>query len=115
MSKSINIDEAIALILNIGYIPEGLTALEMTAAFLEEAEVEYMNAGSDYQADELSELKTRFEICEARHTLGLLLQKALQREIDHPVWSDLNGTKLSCFSIVSASMYCHLHFMSWSG
>ncbi|WP_239255225.1 SOS response-associated peptidase [Candidatus Nitrotoga sp. M5] len=26
-----------------------------------------------------------------------------------------NATKLSCFSMVSASMFCHFHFMPWSG
>ena len=45
--SSITVEEAVARMINLDYIPTGFTLLEMTAAFHEEAEVAYENARID--------------------------------------------------------------------
>lgn len=76
MSTSLTIEEALALMINMDFIPDGETVLTMTEAFLEVATVEYVNA---YSSDkyQMVVLKNRMEICEARHNLALLLEKSL--------------------------------------
>jgi hypothetical protein len=76
--SSITVEEAVAYMVNMDYIPAGLTLLEMLEAFLEEAEVEYQNARSDWT------LKTRMESCISRYNLAELLLESLQHEADHP-------------------------------
>lgn len=83
--SSITVEEAVARMVNLEYIPEGFTLTDMTSAFLEEAEVEYENARIDrLPDDELAILKNRFDACEARHSLALLLLEHLRREISNP-------------------------------
>ena len=75
---SVTVEEAVAYMVNMDYIPEGFTLLEMLDAFAEEAEVEYENARSDWT------LKTRMESCISRYNLAELLLESLQHEADHP-------------------------------
>jgi hypothetical protein len=80
--ESITIDEALALMVNMDYIPDGLTVLDMTSAFLEEAEVEYENAVIDrLPKEQLSIYKTRLEICTLRHELAETVLDALKLEV----------------------------------
>lgn len=76
MSTSLTVEEAVALMINMDFIPDGETVLSMTKAFLEEATVEYENAsGNDkYQ---LKALKNRMKACANRHNLALMLKKSL--------------------------------------
>ena len=58
--SSITVEEAVARLINLDYIPTGFTLDEMTSAFLEEAEVEYQNACLDRSAaGQLDALKDR--------------------------------------------------------
>lgn len=76
MSTSLTVEEAVALMINMDFIPAGETVLSMTEAFLEEATVEYENAsGNDkYQ---LKALENRMNACANRHNLALMLKKSL--------------------------------------
>jgi hypothetical protein len=77
--SSITVEEAVAYMVNMDYIPAGLTLLEMLEAFSEEAEVEYENARINRVI-----LKTRMESCISRYNLAELLMESLQHEVDHP-------------------------------
>ncbi|MES2502291.1 MAG: hypothetical protein V4545_06765 [Pseudomonadota bacterium] len=76
MSTSLTVEESVALMINMDFIPDGETVLSMTDAFLEEATVEYENAsGNDkYQ---LKALENRMNACANRHNLALMLKKSL--------------------------------------
>lgn len=79
MSTSLTIEEAVALMVNMDFIPDGETVLSMTAAFLEDATAEYENASSHDQY-QLKVLENRMEACEARHSLAQFLTKALTED-----------------------------------
>lgn len=78
MSKSIpptlTIEEAVSLLIGLDYIPSGLTALDMTAAFLEESEVDMENNPKS------SICSARHDVCLARHQLATSLLNALNLE-----------------------------------
>lgn len=76
MSTALTIEDAVALMVNMDFIPDGESVLSMTAAFMEEAEVEYENASSR-DAYQLKVLKNRMEACAARHSLVQLLTESL--------------------------------------
>lgn len=76
MSTSLTVEEAVSLMVNMDFIPDGETVLSMTEAFLEEATVEYKNASSN-DSYQLKKLKNRMEACAARLSLVLLLTKTL--------------------------------------
>lgn len=76
MNTSLTVEEAVALMINMDFIPAGETVLSMTEAFLEEATVEYENASANdkYQ---LKALENRMKACANRHNLALLLKESL--------------------------------------
>lgn len=81
-SSVVTIEEAVAQMVNLAYIPTGLTLLEMLAAFQEEAEVEYHNARFELlPVAQLATLKIRVDACTARHTLAQLLMAHLCKEV----------------------------------
>ena len=83
--SSITVEEAVAEMVNMDYIPAGLTLLEMIAAFQEEAEVDYENACIDRMPEnQMTSLKIRMDSCKARNTLAHLLLESLQYEVDNP-------------------------------
>lgn len=87
MSKSyiaVSVEEAIAALVNMDYIPKGLSLLDMTGAFLEEAEAEYEKAVIEGQISSLDRLRLRIEACQHRHSLAGLLLTDLQNEINNP-------------------------------
>jgi hypothetical protein len=82
--SSVTVEEAVARMVNMDYIPEGFTLSDMTSGFQEEAEVEYENARIDCQPKEkLAPLEARMFACKARHTLALTLLERLKHELDN--------------------------------
>jgi hypothetical protein len=82
LPSSLTIEEAVAEMVNMDYIPAGFTLLEMIDAFREVSEVEYENACIDrLSKDQLTPLKIRMDSCKARHTLTQLLLESLQYEV----------------------------------
>lgn len=76
--ESCTLDAAVARLIRLDYVPEGLSMLEMTAAFLEVAEVDYENA---QQVSEDSErLACIANGLEARHQLAQHLLQGLELE-----------------------------------
>lgn len=72
--KTLTIEEAVALMIGLDYIPCGLTVLDMTAAFLEESEIEL-------EGNTRSEsFGLRHSACLARHQLAQSLLSALTHE-----------------------------------
>lgn len=117
--SSITVEEAVARLINLDYIPTGFTLDEMTSAFLEEAEVEYHNACLDRSAaGQLDALKDRVDVCRARHYLGQKLHDALIQElkktIDSPIELSTDSgvtTRLKLDSVLDwASDRFGLHF-----
>ncbi|WP_295624055.1 hypothetical protein [uncultured Nitrosomonas sp.] len=96
----LTIEEAVALMINLDYIPTGFSLLEMTSAFLEEAEVEYENAQiKRFPEAHLESLKFRMDACKARHTLALNLMDQIRHEIqnskDSKIVSSEDSTSLT--------------------
>ncbi len=83
--QTVTAEDAVAQIVAIDYIPEGFTLLEMTAAFLEEAETDHENARIDrISDDQKSMLAIRANICEMRHLLAQQLLDAVELELASP-------------------------------
>lgn len=77
-SPSVTIEEAVALMVNMTYIPTGFSLLDMMGAFLEEAEVEYQNAKIDcLHGNKIALLKLRAEACNAKYVLVQCLLEQL--------------------------------------
>jgi hypothetical protein len=90
LPSSITIEEAVAFMVNMDYIPTGFTLEDMLSAFEEEAETEYENALSEHLSNEkIATLKIRLDACVARHSLALLLLQDLRNEISNPHDSDI--------------------------
>ncbi|SEQ45765.1 hypothetical protein [Nitrosomonas ureae] len=82
---SLTIEEAVALLINLDYIPTGFSLLDMTSAFQEEAEVEYENAQiKRFPETHLESLKFRMNACIARNALALNLMHQLRYEVQNP-------------------------------
>lgn len=83
--SSVTIEEAVARMVNMDYIPTGFTLLEMTDAFREEAEVEYENAKIDnLPENKIAPLRVRMESCSARHSLAQQFLESLRHEAKYP-------------------------------
>ena len=76
MSALLNVEEAVSLMVDMDYIPDGETVLSMTDAFLEEAIVEFENASANDMYLK-SILKMHMDACEARYKLALTLTALL--------------------------------------
>jgi len=75
----LTIEEIVAKVVNMDYIPDGFSLKEMLSAFTEEAEVDYENAQIDHLPKaQIEPLKTRLEVCKARETLAIMLLKDLE-------------------------------------
>jgi hypothetical protein len=82
---AVTADEAVARLINIDYIPAGFTLLDMTAAFLEEAQADYENARVEQvKGDKKSLLVIRSNVCEDRHRLAQQLLDSFARELESP-------------------------------
>ena len=83
--SSVTIEEAVARMVNMDYIPTGFTLLEMVDAFRIEAEIEYEDAVIDgVSPEKLAPLKVRRDACQKRHTLAKHLLESLQQELKAP-------------------------------
>ena len=78
----VTIEEAVAKMVNMDYIPDGFTLEEMLSAFAEEAEVDYENSQIDcLPKTQIEPLRTRLEVCKARETLAIMLLKDLEETL----------------------------------
>ena len=85
MKKLVTAEDAVARMINMDYIPTGFTILDMTAAFLEEAEVDHQNAVMEIlHPDQIAPLRMRMEACKARHSLAKSILDALNIELEKP-------------------------------
>ncbi len=105
---SVTADEAVARLVNIDYVPEGFTLLEMTAAFQEDAEFDYENARSDHLPDDQkSFLAIRANVCETRHRLAEQLLEALALELESPdrsiIRAEADSPSVAQFDMASVS------------
>ena len=86
------IEEAVAHLINFDYIPAGFSLLDMTAAFLAEADVHLHNAQIDGDhGTELADMRSRFDACQALHTLAVNLLECLKQETQKPDTSIVTG------------------------
>lgn len=76
MGTLLTVEEAVALMINMDFIPEGETVFSMTEAYFEEADVEYFNY-HDHDQYRLKALENRMKACGARRDLAVLLKKSL--------------------------------------
>lgn len=80
--STITLDEAVALLVNLDYIPEGFDSIGMTSAYLEIAEIDYENAVVErVPSEKLEQLKARLDACRNRHQLASAIIEALNYEI----------------------------------
>lgn len=114
-TESVTADQAVARIVNVDYIPEGFTLLEMTAAFLEEAENDYENAIANHVTEtQRSLLANRANICETRHKLAIQLFDSIQLELisEDSMIAQVNNNKLKepLFDMLSVSDWAFYQF-----
>lgn len=76
MNTSLTVEDAVALMINMDFIPAGETVLSMTNAFLDEATVEYENASRNNKY-QLKAFENRMNACANRHNLAVILKEAL--------------------------------------
>lgn len=82
--SSITVEEAVAEMVNMDYIPAGFTLLEMLEAFQEEAEVEYNNCRLNaFSGEQIRAMEIRMHVCQVRALLAADLLESLQHEVDH--------------------------------
>jgi glycine cleavage system regulatory protein len=106
-SRSLTIDEAVAQIINWTFIPEGFSLLDMTSAFLEEADVEYYNALIDNTVSEMEtyQFMLRLNISKARHEMAHSLFQRIEMERENPdtslVFVSGSNTELTLDSVIA--------------
>jgi hypothetical protein len=88
---AVTLDEAVALLVNLDYIPEGFAVLDMTAAFLDEAEVEFANAQLTAEPASVRVLELRRDACAHRHLLAVALKDSLRAAIGSGMLSACSG------------------------
>lgn len=79
----VSLDDVVAKLINLHFVPVGFTVLEMTAAYVEMAEVNYDNGCAErLSAGEITKLKLVRDACRARHDLAEMLHAAVCSEIE---------------------------------
>ena len=87
---SITVEEAVSRMVNMDYIPTGFSLIEMTEAFLEEAEVDYHNAKVDrVPPEDLKIFALRVDVCHSRRLLAISLLDHIKQELANPKTSTL--------------------------
>ena len=76
--SAITIEEAVARMVSLDYLPEGFTVQDITSAFLGVAEAEHENARTAQRETQA----IRAHVCEARHALAQALFAAMECELD---------------------------------
>ncbi|MDO8270438.1 MAG: hypothetical protein Q7U82_00765 [Gammaproteobacteria bacterium] len=88
----LTVEQAVARLINLDYIPEGFALLDMTASFLEDAQGAYESSQEEgMDADALELIACWANSCEARHALAESLMESLQKGIERSE-SDLKLT-----------------------
>lgn len=88
--SSITIDEALARIINMNYIPEGFTLDEMLLAFQEGAEIEYENGRLEgLPQEQIESLKLRLDASTSRYDLYVSLKEDLENAVNNPEQSEI--------------------------
>lgn len=113
--SSVTIEEAVARMVNMDYIPEGFTLLEMTDAFKEEAEIAYENGVIDKLSKvELTRLKLLVSSCITRNALAERLTECLQYEVKHPKISEIiiadDGSSQTRLILESVSLWSSFNY-----
>lgn len=108
LPTTLTIEEAVALMIGLDYIPTGFAVLDMTSAFLEESEAELeTHRNSDA-------CQHRQQVCLARHQLastllGALTHAALDANSDYLVRSD-DTSPTQRFTTTSLNNWAEDHF-----
>jgi hypothetical protein len=80
--SSVTIEEAVARMVNMDYIPDGCTLLEMTEAFLQEAEADVDEARTEGRPSHVRlRLEERLKACRFRHELAETLLADIEAEL----------------------------------
>jgi hypothetical protein len=84
-SRSVTIDEAVALLINLDHVPPGHSTIQITSYFLEHAEVAYENAKiGRLPESQIEKLRLNFEVCLARHQMAENLFQQILMEVKNP-------------------------------
>ena len=82
---SVTVEEALARLVNLDYIPTGFTLNDMTHAFLDDAQVAYHNAKLEQVSPkDLMRYAIRVDICRAKQALAAHLLEHMKLELEHP-------------------------------
>ncbi len=121
---SVTLEEAVARLVNLDYIPTGFSLGDMSDAFLEDAEVAYHNAKVDkLSIKELMPYAIRVDICRARLDLASSLLDHMKLELEHPETSllkespdSVNYVRLELKSVANwAEEHFGISVPDWSG
>ena len=109
--SSITIDEAVARMINLGYIQPGYTLLDMTESLVANAEND--DANKDGLPDNI--LEARFKAHEARHYLASYLHRHLTSELENPPKNSLlikshDSTVIPKLDVESVAQWARHHY-----
>jgi hypothetical protein len=108
----LSLEAAVARMINLDYIPEGFTLLDMTEAFMKEAKKEYERAQFiGLPSDETFRFKYRYKACRARHELASTLLTRLYSEFSTA--DDLGSDTITSISDLGPSVYLE-NLMAWA-
>jgi hypothetical protein len=83
--RSVTIDEAVALLINLDHVPPGHSTIQITSYFLEHAEVAYENAKiGRLPESQIEKLRLNFEVCLARYQMAENLFQQILMEVKNP-------------------------------
>lgn len=100
----LSLEAAVARMINLDYIPEGFTLLDMTEAFMLDAKEQYERGQFiGLPSDEVFRLKYRYKACEARHQLAQTLLTGIYSEFSTA--DDLGCDTLTSISDLGPSVY----------
>lgn len=111
------IDEIVASMINMGYIPSGVSLLEMTDGYLYVAEEDYERAqreGASFNQQEA--LRLRMEACRSRHELAKTLIAQLTYEIENHAELKMENPDDFTIDIESNSppLICYISTIDWA-
>ncbi len=80
--NGLTLEEVVARLINLEYVPAGFTVLDMTSAFAEETLAAYENAKqAGIGGVRLQYLEATKDVCKSRHELAVKLMEALSLEL----------------------------------
>lgn len=111
------IDETVALMINLDYIPPGVSLLEMTEAYLYVAEEDYESAKYEVSSyNKLEVLRLRVESCRCRHELAQSLIAQLTYEAENHCDLELENPDDVLLDIDNQSppKICYVNAIDWA-